>query len=1152
MQKYSKLYSPEFLNNLKMIFSNPKFQQLVQRDLDSQSTLLKKYKNLKVSYHKELVLLMHRRLRSRFVITQFIKKDLFNNLFWIVLVSVSAAMNRSYDTYKLSNSFDLTFVIKIFNNRYQKSHMNQETLNLRNFERQLQMRLKMTKLIKNLLITGHLPVPMKKILKESLSNDLNIIDSKIRLKHHGELSSINEQEFFQQNVEKKFNKINKNTLLFTKRKAVITDPINELFENTFVEIYNKDFTQKREENFDTFYENEEKVDNDLDEEIQDLKNKIKYPTKYGHLEVIQEEDVEFIQNREVLNVNSETLEHSEKENLNFPSSISVNMTYYLKIRLNPGLNILFLRIIIVPMLDTTILHFSIYAPWNRFITYGRIEDKKMIIILMRILKMKNIKLKKVKLANILQFQSRVHGFSYMFLNKKKEKEFGASKKTLIFSSDISMRSHLIKNSEELQMKFQHKTLHFLIKLPKIGKANVTMNVYSCENLLEAFQENSLLICFQINYYYSRTKALKLILNRDDLSEIFKMETGKPMTTAIFLNKVRELLKQISFIRQKLYSSPQFIPKFEVPRLDLSSSPLIKKHSGNRQHVDLEMLRWHKNNFTKHDLGKTQTNLTKGYLEQYIKDTRIIGQFIKKIRSDFILVTVCKHMILDYWVLYSYVPKNSRYYVCYITNSDLLYMDIKDLSDIYPAQIYEQCISTSTKRAFTNYRSFFKKYKGGVEDNSDGDNNVKERKTGFQLSQLAKYQSEENNESSKKEIGHIVNSFKNKKMRKVMKIKKITDLTEKMSFAARKSLPHVRYHNLYNFIEFYIWENFIKKIDLKSLEDNSWFFTLRKFKVHLKQVLYTNYVKIDKYNDAQIEIFILLNREKERETVIKDEKETNQEKESEKENNIKNRESKFKEKYNEKLRRKVKDRINENHKSENEIDFGLKNVEIKNQTTNFNSKEKESLFSPFEPIGYAATSNHNILIRYLSLNKLSIQFEKINLREIINLFIADGFHKFQTNYMNSKFYLSDLQNLCNFIIYKIKSSNFANLIHDNSSKKKHHASKNTQYFNRMVETEDGSEIPIIQQIFNRKPLQIINFRFHLEEKLLSAVIYKKTSCQSITREYKFEALKDVIFFFDEMLKNQLYKEICNRLLKVIGNILSIDVNFEFMLLDKNDD
>ena len=966
-----------------------------------------------------------------------------------------------------------------------------------------------------------------------------------------------------------------------------------------------------------------------------------------------------MQKSQELQIKTEGTENLDKGVMNFPSLESIKTSHYLKIKSGECDHTLFVRIIVVNIFGETGLQVSIYSPRHNIITYESIEDKKLIMLILNLLSLNNSKLKKLKFHNIIQMQSRMHGFIYTFVsNKKKEKEFGTMKKTLIFSNELSVKSHLIKNSEDLQLKFRTKLLHFLIKLPKIGKATIAMTIYFCDEFSEAFQEYSIMMCFQIIYYNSRTKALKLILNRDDLHELFQMDLDKVTTTVDFLNKVRYLLQKITFVRQKLYSSPQFVPKFtptQGPNLDLlkERTLIVRKPNGKKQQVELESLRWFRNNFAKHELGKTQTNVSKSFLEQYIQDTRIIGQFIKKIKTEFVLITVCKHMILDYWILYSYIPKTSRYFVCYITNSDLLYMDFKDIAEIYPTQVYSECMNGSSKRTFVDYKAFYKKYRqSNLVPEGDLEGTSHERKTSFQLNQLAQYnQNGDVNENQELEIGKIIDSFKNKKMRKVMRIKTITDLTEKLNVAVRKGLTFERYQNLYNYIEFYVWENFAKKIELKSLDDNtSWLFAIKKFKVQLKQVLFTNYVKIDKQHDAHIEIFILLNREKERGKEINTErdapekeksKEMQKEKDKEKdhfsladskktdkssmetektekerenyqmkerktkfkreefdfEKNVENRpprKTKFKREFenegidneknveNKEVRDKKKTKFKrdlenekeaENEKSEKvekhqkietseklegsekivADDFSEKNKENQGSTDKEEKeKEKETLFSPFEPIGYAATYNHNILIRYLSLNKLSIQFEKINLREIINLFIADGFYKFQTNYMNSKFYLSDLQNLCNFIIYKIKSSNFANLIHDNTSKKKHHASKNSQYFRRMAENDDGSDAPVVKQIFNRKPMQIITFRFYLEERILSAIIYKRSSCQCITREYKFDALKDIIVFFDQMLENKMYKEICDRLLLVIKNILSIDVNFEFMLLDKNDD
>lgn len=108
---------------------------------------------------------------------------------------------------------------------------------------------------------------------------------------------------------------------------------------------------------------------------------------------------------------------------------------------------------------------------------------------------------------------------------------------------------------------------------------------------------------------------------------------------------------------------------------------------------------------------------------------------------------------------------------------------------------------------------------------------------------------------------------------------------------------------------------------------------------------------------------------------------------------------------------------------------------------------------------------------MSLNKLNISQKQINLREIINLYIADGFYKFQNNYMNSQLNLSELHNLCNFIIYKIKTSNFANLLHDSSANKKvkHTKTQNIQFNQQVIDAHElNTNIQTYRQILTKDP------------------------------------------------------------------------------------
>jgi hypothetical protein len=60
--------------------------------------------------------------------------------------------------------------------------------------------------------------------------------------------------------------------------------------------------------------------------------------------------------------------------------------------------------------------------------------------------------------------------------------------------------------------------------------------------------------------------------------------------------------------------------------------------------------------------------------------------------------------------------------------------------------------------------------------------------------------------------------------------------------------------------------------------------------------------------------------------------------------------------------------------------------------------------------------------------------EINLREIVNLYIAEGYFKSQLNYMNSKLNYGDLKQLCLFIAYKLKTLEFIDIVEMKSSVK----------------------------------------------------------------------------------------------------------------------
>ena len=90
---------------------------------------------------------------------------------------------------------------------------------------------------------------------------------------------------------------------------------------------------------------------------------------------------------------------------------------------------------------------------------------------------------------------------------------------------------------------------------------------------------------------------------------------------------------------------------------------------------------------------------------------------------------------------------------------------------------------------------------------------------------------------------------------------------------------------------------------------------------------------------------------------------------------------------------------------------------------------DNIFKSFESINYSNSSTYNLVLKILCFHENTPVIhiiQVINIREILNLYIGEGFFKYQTNYMNAKLSLSDLRSLCEYVGYKIKTQNYLGL------------------------------------------------------------------------------------------------------------------------------
>lgn len=97
------------------------------------------------------------------------------------------------------------------------------------------------------------------------------------------------------------------------------------------------------------------------------------------------------------------------------------------------------------------------------------------------------------------------------------------------------------------------------------------------------------------------------------------------------------------------------------------------------------------------------------------------------------------------------------------------------------------------------------------------------------------------------------------------------------------------------------------------------------------------------------------------------------------------------------------------------------------------KSNMSIFSKFMPIDYEFTSCFNLEISITTmmfdenLKSENMQIKKkLNLREVINLQLAEKQQRIKMNKADNRIFLTQLHDLANFLIYKVKTSNIFNI------------------------------------------------------------------------------------------------------------------------------
>ena len=146
-------------------------------------------------------------------------------------------------------------------------------------------------------------------------------------------------------------------------------------------------------------------------------------------------------------------------------------------------------------------------------------------------------------------------------------------------------------------------------------------------------------------------------------------------------------------------------------------------------------------------------------------------------------------------------------------------------------------------------------------------------------------------------------------------------------------------------------------------------------------------------------------------------------------------------------------------------------------------------------------------------------------------------------MNSKLNLSDLQNLCNFIIYKIKSSNFANFLHENAQTKGKLADRTREIIKKNKVFQEENKF--YQTVLSVRPLQIVTL-YIIEMEKIKVDVYQCKYSLLISKEFQLFKLFKINSLSKIYFEKKMFLDLGKIIMQQIKNNLLVDISMEFML------
>ncbi|KAL4441652.1 hypothetical protein ABPG74_021584 [Tetrahymena malaccensis] len=285
--------------------------------------------------------------------------------------------------------------------------------------------------------------------------------------------------------------------------------------------------------------------------------------------------------------------------------------------------------------------------------------------------------------------------NYLDENKEQFTNFLYKVKLALISND--------QNAETAEQNYFFNTYFYSTRVQQfqnitnLGRALIQTTVYQSKLLYTS--DNYIFIRIDIAPAAKRTKLIKMILDYNDITTIFS-KTKYNQKNCLDPESITKMIME--FATKVNYSHTQNYNALKIP--------FWKQFNQISESSDYDLV----NQFDFNSMNTKQEISflsKKSMLTPVLRTHKIIYQGIKKIKGEFLVITVKRYIYLniDWFQLIIYIPKTCRRFICFLMEQDMLKFDSDFMESVIPLVIVKFENNINELKQYKNYFQFCKAF-----------------------------------------------------------------------------------------------------------------------------------------------------------------------------------------------------------------------------------------------------------------------------------------------------------------------------------------------------------------------------------------------------------------------------------------------------------